>query len=59
MITVLELFIAVIKKVTKKMYPAKLGYVIRYEYELYLLWGGPKNSYIKLLILLDSEEEGG
>ena len=36
MITVLELFIAVIKKVTKKMYPEKLGYVIRYEYDLYL-----------------------
>ena len=62
MITVLELFIAVIKKVTKKMYPEKLGYVIRYEYDLYLFFDGEmvnKNSHIQLLILLDSKEEGG
>ena len=58
MITLLELFIAVVKKV-KKMSPEKLGYIIRYEYDLY--FGGVKNksTYIHLLILLDSEEEGG
>ena len=59
MITVLELFIAVIKKMTKKMCPEKSGYVIRYKYDLY--FGGVKNksTYIHLSILLDSEEEGG